>query len=92
MFFIPVVAPWKGATPVGKLCVSAVKMICFVTPFRILTFEASCEFTGVKIDRSENPMIALELSLNFITLFALEKFCVAVTIWNNVWPNGFSFM
>jgi len=71
---VPVVAPLNGATPVGKLCVSAVKMRCdlLTTSLKLL---ASFESLGRRCFTLK-PSMALLLSLNLMTLFGLVKFCV----------------
>ena len=85
----PVVAPGKGATPVGKLCVSAVNIIWRVELFAIFTKESSVESTGIMIFKSENPFIALELSLNLIKLLSFEYFWVSAT--NSIKDFSISF-
>lgn len=85
----PVVAPGKGATPVGKLCVSAVNIIWRVESFAIFTKESWVESTGIMIFKWENPFIALELSLNLIKLLSFEYFWVSAT--NSIKDFSISF-
>lgn len=71
----------KGATPVGKLCVSAVNIRCCLI-FSIWKLLHLWVSIGRRIGISK-PSIALLLSLNLITLFGLEYFCVSVIIVSN---------
>ncbi|MGB5995046.1 MAG: hypothetical protein WBG20_06470 [Candidatus Deferrimicrobiaceae bacterium] len=84
---MPVSAPGNGATPLGKLCVSAVKVRWYVG----FAGESRVHVPGRsgRIVRIRYPFIALELSRKAITLFPGVPSRGALTI--RIRVSGISF-
>jgi hypothetical protein len=72
---VPVVAPGNGATPVGKLCVSAVRVMCLVVPPTAEYSDGPSGRAG-SMTGTENPSMADELSWKaMIELLGLVFVC-----------------